>query len=154
MPVVKPNKVLPGSDPKFHVIRMYMTPVIYKGREIMGYVASCKHDGCRWSATYADNEARERGIHKHRSERVLIARLDHFARTMTDPDKIEDAILQAADKYSHTYEDWLAAVDTIWSHYTDRSLETRPAYNSQVQYHMGYSAQKAARTLVDREYQR
>ncbi len=154
MPVVKKNKKLPGDDPNFHAIRKYMTPVVYKGKEILGYVASCKQEGCRWSATFANNEGRDKGIQKHRSSKVLEARLDYFARHMsiTSPDKIEDALLEVADKHSHTLTDWREAVGTIWGDYTDKPLEEMPAYNSEVQYYMGISAREAARRLVATEY--
>lgn len=151
MPASKSNKVLPGTDPMFHEVRKYMTPVIYKGKEILGYIASCKHSGCRWTATYAGNEARRAGMFKHRSEKVLEARTDFFARTLTKPEQIEDAILDTADKHSHTLSDWVEAVGTLWGHYTDRSLEKMPEWSPEVSYHRGVSAREAARKMIAEE---
>lgn len=152
MPVVKTSKTLPGSDPQFHEVRRYMTPIIYKGQEILGYVASCRQSKCNWRATYANNEARAIGIHTHRGQAIHAARVDYFvAQGVTDPDRIEDAILDAADKYTHNLEAWKAAVNTIWCHYTDRPIEEVPEFNVNVKYHMAISARDMARQLIHAE---
>lgn len=152
MPLARRNTKLPGTDPTFHEFRLYLAPVKYKGKEILGHFASCKHTKCGFSSAWTNHEARAAGMFKHRSEKVVEARRDHFARTMTDPDRIADMLLDTADRHSHTHDKWFSTVETIWGHYTGLPLNQMPEFKSQVDYHMGVSAREAARKLIAQEY--
>jgi hypothetical protein len=144
---------LPGADPRFHEFRRYMTPVKYKGGEILGYVASCKHSGCRWSATYANNDTRDAGMFIHRSKKVVAARIEYFSRTLKNEDMINDVLIDTSDKYSDTFTKWKLNVSTVLGHLTGGSLDLMPADNKlQVGYHLGLGARMQARKIFLAEF--
>lgn len=148
MPVAKPNTAMPGTDPTFHQSRKYMEKVTYKGREILGFVASCRHSKCTWRSVYMTEAGRDMGMANHRRAKVKEARIDHFARRTTDPDKIQDLMIEFCDRNSDDLDAWVRAVQTIWVHFTDRGIDRMPAYNAEVQYHMGLTANAAAQKLI------
>lgn len=158
MTVAKPNTELPGTNPEFHKSRYYMTPVVYRGRTIMGYVASCRHQGCNWSATYATNVGRDLGSFRHRSEKVLNARLEYFIEQFPsrNSDGIEQLILESADKHSHGFDGWKMNVRTMLGTLTGGSLDLMPDVDTklQVAYHLGTSARDHARAIFLKDYDR
>lgn len=155
MPVVQNYSKLPGTNPMFHEFRKYMAPVTHKGREILGYFASCKQSDCNFRAAWGSNNARIAGMFTHRSQIVLEARYRFFAEmfkpilpfTEVDPDRIADAIIETADKHTHTLENWVEHVETLYGHYTDGdSLPTYPKL--EIDYYMGASAREVARNVI------
>lgn len=152
MPVAKPKNSLPKPNHTFHEFRRYMTTMMYKGKETLAFVASCKHAGCGWSANYIDDVHRDLGMWRHRSEKVTESRRDFFARRFQDADKVSDALSETADKHSHTYETWCEEVETIWCRYTGLMPKDMPDYKGEVDYHMGVAAREAARKMIAKEY--
>lgn len=154
MPVARPNTNLPGTDPRFHEVRLYMTPVVYKGKEILGYVASCKESGCRWSATYGSNNGRAAGAFIHRSKKVRTARFEFFSRALKNGEMVNDAMIDASDKHSDTFEKWRLNVSTVLGHLTGGALNLMPEDNKlQVGYHLGMGARAQARKIFLKEFE-
>lgn len=158
MTVAKPNTELPGTDPEFHKSRYYLTPVRYKGRKILGSVASCRHQGCNWTATYATNVGRDIGSFRHRSEKVLTARLEYFTATFPalSSDGIEGLILESADKHSHGLEGWKMNVRTMMARLTGAPADFVPTaeqlWQLEVGYHLGLSARDQARKIFLKDF--
>lgn len=156
MPIARRSHSLPGTDPKFHEYRKYLSPVKYKGRQILASFGSCKHAGCNYSGAWSSNAGREVGMWKHRSEKVRDARLDYFLRKMrVGPDKAMELQMEFADKHSHTYERWVELVEgfirvTSGLNAEDEAL---PTMDYATPYHLGVGAKDMAMRILDRNYE-
>lgn len=155
MPVAKPNKI-PGTDPEFHEMRLYMTPMTYKGKKILAFHASCKHPKCGFSSAWASDAGREVGIFKHRSEKVTEARRDHFVRKLGgDLVRINLSLRDVSDKNSHTYENWTENIEAIYRSYIGDPFEIdRENKQLKVDYYIGLTAQEVARKIFSQNFDR
>lgn len=154
MPVAKTSKI-PGTDPTFHEMRLYMTPMTYKGKKILAFHASCKQSKCGFSSAWASPAGREVGMFKHRSEKVTEARRDHLIRKLGgDLVKINLALRDLSDKNSHTYENWVENIEGIYRGYIGDPFEI-DSENKQlkVDYYIGLTAQEVARKIFKENYE-
>lgn len=156
MPIAKRSHTLPGTDPMFHQYRKYLSPMKYKGQQILASMGSCKHPGCNYSGAWSSNAAREVGMWKHRSEKVRDARLDYFLRKMrVGPDKAIELQLEFADKHSHTYENWVDLVESFIRVTAGLTVddEALPTMDYATPYHLGVGAKAMAMKILDKGYE-
>ena len=149
-PLVKKSGKLPGTDPMFHQMKPYMTPVMYKGKRILAFVGSCRQNGCNYTQMWVSNEARDAGyFSNHRSPMVLKARREFFAKGCNyNPNRINNQIQRYADKNSHTYADWADVVEAIYRAKVGVPFELERSNNKlQVNFHLGYSATEMVKHL-------
>lgn len=103
-------------EPSFHQVRRYMTPMKYKGREILSHVGDCKQSGCKWNKTFANREGLALGVWKHRKEHILERRTELAVQTFRrTPNKVASAMSRAADNQTHTEEQWIAEVTGLFT---------------------------------------
>lgn len=137
-------------EPTFHQVRRYLTPMTYKGREILAHVGSCKQSKCRWSKTFANREGLTLGIWGHRRQHILERRRELAVQTFRrTPHKIEAAMDRAADNQTHTEEQWFAAVIGLFN---DREkgadLVNRNGARMLTYYNIGMLAIQACQQLL------
>jgi hypothetical protein len=159
MTKTKPNP-LPGTDPTFHEMRRYYSPITHKGRKIMGHFASCKESGCGYSGTWANNKARDKGIFVHRSEKIKEARFKFLVEQFrplgegeVDMDRIGDAVLETSDKYTHFFEGWVDQVEILYGYHTNG--ESLPHYaDLEKNYIDGASARETVRNIISQQWEK
>lgn len=137
-------------EPSFHQVRRYMTPMKYKGREILTHVGDCKQSGCRWNKTFANREGLALGVWSHRREHILERRKDLAVQTFRrTPNKVASAMSRAADNQTHTEEQWIAEVIGL---FTDQAkgadLVKRNSARLLTYYAIGMLAIQACRQLL------
>lgn len=148
------KKVLPGTDPTFHVCRRYLSPVMYKGKEILAFHASCREQGCQFSSAWASDAGRDLGMWRHRSEKVQEARRDQFIKEYGgNLGKVEAAMLRTADKNSHTFENWAEAVEVLYRGRIGEDF-TIELENPQLRkdYHLGLLARETTARIYAENY--
>jgi hypothetical protein len=91
-----------------------MEIVIYRGRRIMGFRASCRAPRCNWTATYGNEAARVKGIRQHRKEAIHTDRYNraHLA-CLGDEERVDRKMRQQADIYTTEYNDWVDIVEGL-----------------------------------------
>lgn len=148
MPEVHQLGKLPGTESSFHEMRLYMTPMTYKGKKILAFHAACKQEKCRFSSAWATSIGRDLGIFKHRSEAVLKERRKFFKRHYTNASvsRIEKLVTENADRNSHSYENWVEIVESLHRTRTgDGEFEIDPENSGlKVDYYRGYTARRTA----------
>lgn len=148
--LIHPQSELPGTDPRFHESRNYLSPVMYKGREILASHGSCKQDGCGYSSAWTSNSARDRGMWMHRALHVRELRMKYFFNLTKDNAKSAIMFMETADKNSHTYGAWLGIMrDFFFSLLGDDAELNVPDYKITTKYHLGVGAKDAAESLLD-----
>lgn len=156
MPIARRSHTLPGTDPTFHQYRKYLSPMKYKGQQILASMGSCKHPGCNYSGAWSSNAGREVGMWKHRSEKVRDARLDYFLRRLkVGPDKAIELQIEFADRHSHTYENWVELVEGYIRVIAGLTAddEALPPIESITPYHLGVGAKQMALRILDQGYE-
>lgn len=144
---------LPGTDPRFHEARKYLSPVKYKGREILASHGACKETGCNYSSAWTSNKARDRGMWQHRALRVREARMLYFhEKFQGDQRKVGETFQQTADKHTHEFNSWMGLVGSFIDDFADVALEDLPDYRFRVEYDLGNSAYDVAKAALDNAY--
>lgn len=143
---------LPGTDPRFHEARKYLTPVVYRGREILASHGACKETGCNYSSAWTSNKARDKGIWTHRAAKVVEARLVYFQKTLGfSAAQSARMLAETADKNSHTYEQWLTLTREFFLKLAGEDLDlSLPEHSYQVRYDLGHNPWDTAREVIDR----
>jgi hypothetical protein len=155
-PIARRSHTLPGTDPKFHEYRKYLSPMRYKGQQILASMGSCKHSGCNYSGAWSSSAAREVGMWKHRSEKVRDARLDYFLRRMkVGPDKAVELQMEFADKHSHTHRDWVQLVEGYIRVIAGLNPDDDALPDAEfiTPYHKGVGAKAMALKILDQGYE-
>lgn len=145
---------LPGTDPRFHEPRKYLSPVMIRGEEILASHGSCKEPGCGYRSAWASMAARDRGMWLHRAIKVREARMvyfiERFGERFGDRDgaKLEQLFLETADNNSHFYKPWLAIVNRLLVEAVEAGVEDLPDYDTYLDYKVGTSAVEEMNKLI------
>lgn len=144
---------LPGTDPQFHEARKYLSPMTYKGREILASHGSCKQEGCGYHSAWTSNKARDLGMWKHRALKVVHARIRYFGKVAQgDVKKIGILLRETADHHTHLFEPWLQEVKVFLNELAGVGVDDLADVNFQVEYDLGNSAYDVAKAALDRGY--
>lgn len=145
---------LPGTDPRFHESRNYLSPRMDNGREILASHGSCKEPGCGYRAAWRSNIARDKGMWKHRAEKVVAERIRYFGKRVgNDPEKIRTLVKETADKHTHTFGAWMKLIDDFTQTLAGAGVDDLPDYNFRVEYDLGNHALDVAKAVIDQAYE-
>lgn len=154
-PLVRQAGKVPGTDPRFHQAKFYMTPVTYRGREILGFVGSCRENGCKYTGMWTTKEARDIGyFQNHRKEMVKEARRSYFAKLCGyNQAGVDQRMLYYADRNSHTYDEWVLIVEGLYRGKLGEPFTIEPKNNKlQVDYHLGQFAKEAVKRIYEENH--
>lgn len=143
---------LPGTDPRFHESRNYLSPVKYRGREILGAHGSCKEEGCGYRSAWTSQRARNEGMWLHRALKVREARALYFAKLFPEPGDLRVAQLfnETADNNSHHYEPWKKLVEDLFFNLLgDDAEKVLPDFDYYKEYKDGKSALDTAKFIFE-----
>jgi hypothetical protein len=143
---------LPGTDPRFHESRNYLSPVKYKGEHILAAHGSCKEQGCAYSSAWTSNRARDRGMWLHRALQVREARAKYFYERFPKPgdERVAQLFNETADHNSHLFSVWEKLVKGFFFNLVgDDATILVPDYNYYQDYKQGNFALDTAKFLVD-----
>lgn len=138
---------LPGTDPRFHEARKYLSPVKVRGEEILAAFGSCKEEGCNYRAAWNNSASRDRNMWLHRAMKVREARMLYFIDRFGDKDPayLGQLFLETSDMNTHYYNPWLDVVKKLYRDLAgDKTLEL-PEYD----YYVEYKAGKMAKDTVN-----
>lgn len=140
---------LPGTDPRFHETRNYMSPIILRGREILAHHGSCKQEGCGYHSAWTTRAARDRGMWTHRALRVREARTQYFnGLNLTEMQALR-LQKETADCHSHFFSPWRAHVQTFYRELAGDDEMQLPDYDYYNDYGQGNSALSTAQFLFE-----
>lgn len=138
-------------DSTFHEARNYLTPAMYQGEEILAYIGACKESRCTFTARHISREGRDRLVWKHRAEAIIIHRLEFFEKALHTDEAIAEAMSQAADKHTHTFEKWMELTNALYHEMLDLAEPIpMPEFQYEVYYQTGFTAHDAAKRVADR----
>lgn len=145
-------------DPYFHEFRKYMSPVVHKGKQTIGYFASCKQSGCGYSSGWASEIGRNIGMWRHRSVKIVAQRHGQLTRLHGNDSKaIISALEDLADNQTHTYENWAETVKTIIRRKLglagEGAVDQIPKSEAETYYHLGYTALTVADRAIQVTYE-
>lgn len=141
-------------DHTFHEARNYMTPARYQGEHILAYIGSCKESGCGNIARHISREGRDRLVWNHRRQHILEYRKNFFEEALSSDGYIEEAMIDHADKYTHTYNEWRELVDRVFLYQTfgdDPRPDNfeMPKFQYEVYYQVGFNVIDTAKKVAD-----
>lgn len=142
---------LPGTDPRFHESRNYLSPVRLRGEDILAANGSCKETGCNYRSAWTTNGARDRGMWLHRAMKVREARVIYLTeRFGKDSPQITRLINETADHNSHYFSVWEKLVKGFFFNLVgDDAGILLPDYDYYKDYKEGNFALDTAKFLVD-----
>lgn len=142
---------LPGTSPNFHSSHNYLTSIRYKGREMLASHGSCRETGCNYSSAWTSNEARDRGMWKHRAEKVAEARVSYFRKlTNFNPKKAQRLLDETADHNVILFDKWMVRVQSFLSELAGEDIPELPKGPYQVRYMRGVGAMDMAKEILAR----
>lgn len=139
---------LPGTDPRFHESRNYLSPANVDGMMILAAHGSCKEDGCGYRGAWRSTNSRDRAMQLHRALRVREARMNYFIKLFgTDNQaKLGQLFLETTDNNSHFYQPWLDTVKHLYvALVADPEVIDLPEYD----YYKDYKDGQSAKSMVD-----
>ena len=142
---------LPGTDPRFHEPRKYLSPARHNGQEILGAYGSCKEDGCGYRGGWTTTSARDRNMWMHRALKVRSARLEYFLRLFPEPldPRPGRLLLETADKNSHFFHPWTEEVLRFYRELAGEDKLPLPEYDYYTEYKSGKFALDTARFIFE-----
>jgi alpha-L-arabinofuranosidase len=137
----------------FHEVRGYLEPMNYKGNKILASRGSCKHEKCPWNNTYANRGGLINGIWQHRRQHILELRRQRLTKVHNhDRRWIEHDLIRAADRLTHTEEDWLISVRACLDAWNLHIVEVdQYAPRLMTFYNVGLLASQAADRIMEIE---
>jgi len=142
---------LPGTDPRFHEHRKYLSVMKVQGVERIVSNGSCKHDGCGYSAAWATNAGRDRGMWQHRAYLVVEARIQYFkTKFQGDTKKMTRALIETVDCHTHLFAHWMKQVDEFILELAEVKSTDLPDFNFRVEYDLGSSAYDVAQAAIEK----
>jgi len=139
---------LPGTDPRFHESRNYLSPVKLRGEMILASHGSCKEGGCGYRSAWTTNAARDRGMWLHRAMKVREARVVYFYERFPDNAKVGQLFLETADNNSHYYQPWLDVVNKLLKETAEVTVADLPDYDTYLDWQVGTLALDAVNKLL------
>lgn len=141
---------LPGTDPRFHEPRKYLSPARVRGDEILAAHGSCKEQGCDYRSAWTTMAARDRGMWLHRALKVREARVLYFAERFGDTDpRVGQLLLETADFNSHFFAPWKQLVKDFFFNLVGDDVEVLlPEYDYYKDYKEGNAALDTAKFLT------
>jgi hypothetical protein len=140
---------LPGTDPRFHETRNYLSPAHVRGEEILAAHGSCKEQGCGYRSAWTTMPARDRGMWLHRALKVREARMLYFGERFGNTDlRVARLFLETADNNSHYYAPWLELVNQFLMEFVEVGVEDLPDYDTFLDYRVGTSAIDTANKVI------
>lgn len=143
---------LPGTDPRFHESRNYLSPVKIDGVEILAAHGSCKQDDCGYRGAWRSNQSRDRAMLLHRTLRVREARMKYFVGLFGDKNqtKLGRLFLETSDINSHFYQPWLDTVKHLYiEEIGDPEIQDLPVYDYYKDYQSGQSAKSMVNFIIE-----
>lgn len=138
-------------DGRFHEARLYMTPGVYQGKEILVYIGACKESGCNNNARHTDRQGRDRLVWNHRRNHILAHRQITLEAVMDFDSELAWAMIELADKHTHSFEEWLTSTEEVYRAMVagEESMPNTP-YQNKVAYDLGLSARVTALRASER----
>lgn len=142
---------LPGTDPRFHEPRKYLSPVMHHGEKILASFGSCKEDNCGYRGAWVTRAARDRNMWMHRALKVREARIIYFTKLFPNPldPRPGQLFLETADHNTHFFAPWQNQVKLFYRDLTGDDRIDLPEYDFYREYQDGKFAMDTARFIFE-----